>query len=107
MCANDSQLLVGGSLQDGPALLFCQVLVHIEDLMPLWVAHENARQGDGVAEEQELIAAVCDLNDHVAGHMTRRRHGLKAGGKHVTVAESVNAIAIGSDAAAGEAEEGA
>src|SRR5579859_4306544 len=104
MCPNHTQLLVGGSLQDGPALLFGQVLVHVEDLMPLWVAHEYARQGDGVAQEQELIAAVGDLNDHVARRVAGRRDGLKAGCEHVTVAKSLDAVAIGGDAAASEAE---
>src|SRR5205085_1414982 len=86
------------------ALLFRQVLVHVEDLMPFWMRHENVWQRDGVSQEQQLIGAVAYLNDGVARRMAGRRDGLKAGGEHITVAESAQTIAIRSDAAAGKAE---
>jgi hypothetical protein len=105
MRSNDAQTFIGGPLQNPPTLLFGQVLVHVEDLMPFGVAHENVRQTDGVAQHQELILAVGDLDDHVAGRMTWRGDSLNARCDDITVAECAQAIAIRSDAAASESEE--
>ena len=102
--ARYSQPVRGREVQRAPARSDSQIDIDIDDSAGLRRCQLESRQMDDVTPDQDRIAGRFDQPRRVAGRMPRQGHRRHAG-KHSTITDRPDALAIGSNSSPRRREE--